>query len=193
MPTTHFKNAFPKTRVIIDCTEILVQMPTSCRSQCVTFSSYNNHSRAKGLLGIAPTGYPCFVFKLYVGRITDKKITHDCGMLDLLEEGDQIIADRGFDIADNLPAGVTLNITAFLNGDEQLTVKDEITIRRIASVRVHVKEQFTNKDLPYFTPSGPINNVARPRQDMYGVLLFNIIFATNYKRLMKDITLYILV
>ncbi len=125
--------------------------------------------------------------------MSDKKITHDCGMLDLLEEGDQIIADRGFDIADNLPAGVTLNITAFLNGDEQLTVKDEIAIRRIASVRVHVKEQFTNKDLPYFTPSGPINNVARPRQDMDGVLLFNLIFATNYKRLMKDITLYILV
>jgi hypothetical protein len=139
MPTTHFKNAFPKTRVIIHCTEILVQMPTSCRSQCVIFSSYNNHSTAKGLLGIAPTGYPCFVSKLYAGRMSDKKITHDCGILDLLEEGDQIMADRGFDIADDLPAGVTLNITAFLSGDEQLTVKDEIATRRIASVRVHVE------------------------------------------------------
>ena len=138
MPTC-FKNAFPKTRVIIDCTEILIEMPTSCRSQCVTFSSYKNHNTAKGLLGIAPTGYPCFVSKLYAGRMSDKKITHDCGILDLLEEGDQIMADRGFDIADDLPAGVTLNIPAFLSGDEQLTVKDEIATRRIASVRVHVE------------------------------------------------------
>ncbi len=72
--------------------------------------------------------------------MSDKKITHDCGILDLLEEGDQIMADRGFDIADDLPAGVTLNIPAFLSGDEQLTVKDEIATRRIAySVRVHVE------------------------------------------------------
>ena len=76
---------------------------------------------------------------LYVGRISDKKITKDCGILDLLEPGDQIMADRGFDIADDLPSGVTLNIPAFLNGNDLLTLEEETSTRKIASARVHVE------------------------------------------------------
>ena len=114
-------------------------MPSSYRSQSVTFSSYKNHNTAKGLLGISPNGYPSFVSSLYVGRISDKKITKDCGILDLLEPGDQIMADRGFDIADDLPSGVTLNIPAFLNGNDLLTLEEETSTRKIASARVHVE------------------------------------------------------
>ena len=134
-----FKDSFPKTRVIIDCTEFFIEMPSSYRSQSVTFSSYKNHNTAKGLLGISPSGYPSFVSSLYVGRVSDKKITKDCGILDLLEPGDQIMADRGFDIADDLPSGVTLNIPAFLNGNDQLTLEEETSTRKIASARVHVE------------------------------------------------------
>ena len=114
-------------------------MPYSYRSQSVTFSSYKNHNTAKGLLGISPSGYPSFVSSLYVGRISDKKITKDCGILDLLEPGDQIMADRGFDIADDLPSGVTLNIPAFLDGNDQLTLEEETSTRKIPSARVHVE------------------------------------------------------
>ena len=39
-----FKDSFPKTRVIIDCTEFFIEMPSSYRSQSVTFSSYKNHN-----------------------------------------------------------------------------------------------------------------------------------------------------
>ena len=35
MPTC-FKQTFPKTRVIIDCTELLIEMPSFCRSQSVS-------------------------------------------------------------------------------------------------------------------------------------------------------------
>ena len=101
-------------------------MPSSYRSQSVTFSSYKNHNTAKGLLGISPSGYPSSVSSLYVRRISDKKITKDCGILDLLEPGDQIMADRGFDIADDLPSGVTLN----------LTLEEETSTMKIASARV---------------------------------------------------------
>ena len=114
-------------------------MPSSYRRQSVTFSSHKNHNTAKGLLGISPSGYPSFVSSLYVGRISDKKITKNCGILDLLEPGDQIMADRGFDIADDLPSGVTLNIPAFLNGNDLLTLEEETSTRKIASARVHVE------------------------------------------------------
>ena len=108
-----FKLTYPKTRVIIDRTEIFIEMPSSCRSQSITFSSYKNRNTAKGLIGISPNGYPSFISSLYTGRNSDKKITHDCGILKLLEPGDELMADRGFDIEADMPDGVSLNIPPF--------------------------------------------------------------------------------
>ena len=67
-----FKQNFPQTRVIIDCTEIMIEMLSPCRSQSGTFSSYKNHNTAKGLLGVSPNGYPSFVSSLYAGRPVTK-------------------------------------------------------------------------------------------------------------------------
>ena len=49
------------------------------------------------------------------------------------------MADRGFDIEDDLPANTTLNIPPFLNGKDQLNLEEEVRTRKIASVRVHVE------------------------------------------------------
>ena len=133
-----FKDEFPKTRVIIDCTEFYIEKPSSYRGQSVHFSNYKNHNTAKGLLGISPSGYPSYVSSLYVGRVSDKKITRGCGILNLLEPGDQVMADRGFDMQGDLPTGVTLNIPAFLNGNDQLTPEETVSTRKIASARIHV-------------------------------------------------------
>jgi hypothetical protein len=76
---------------------------------------------------------------LYAGRTSDKKITKDCGILAILESGDQVMADRGFDIESDLPSGVTQNIPPFLDGKDQLSLEEEIITRKIASVRVHVE------------------------------------------------------
>ena len=134
-----FRDAYPKNRVIIDCTEIYIEMPTSFRSQSATYSSYKNHNTAKGLIGISPAGYPSFISELYAGHTSDKQITKDCGILCMLEPGDDLMADRGFDIEDDMPDGVTLNIPPFLNGAPQLSVSDENETRRIAAVGVHVE------------------------------------------------------
>ena len=134
-----FKEMYPSTRVIIDCTEFFVEMPSSVRSQSVTFSNYKHHNTAKGLIAIAPSGAVAFVSDLYAGRCSDKQITNACGILDLLEEGDTIMADKGFDIASDLPHGVRLNIPPFLRNNSCLSVKDETTTRKIALMRVHVE------------------------------------------------------
>ena len=39
-----FKKMYPSTRVVIDCTEIFIEMPSSFRSQSVTYSSYKHHT-----------------------------------------------------------------------------------------------------------------------------------------------------
>jgi hypothetical protein len=61
----------------------------------VSLQHFQNHYIAKGLLGISPAGYPTFVSELYAGRASDKQVTKDCGILTLLESGDDIMADKG--------------------------------------------------------------------------------------------------
>ena len=106
-------------------------------SQSITFSSYKHHDTAKGLKGIVVI--LSFVSSLYAGRVSDKKFTNDCGILKLLEPGDELMADRGFDTESDIPDGVLLNIPPFLDGQPQLSADDVATTRKIASVRVHVE------------------------------------------------------
>ncbi|XP_028407181.1 uncharacterized protein LOC114529570 [Dendronephthya gigantea] len=83
-----FKESYPNTRVIIDCTEVFLEMPSQPRSQSATFSTYKNHNTGKGLLGISPQGDLTFVSELYAGNTSDKQLTIDFGILKLLEKGD---------------------------------------------------------------------------------------------------------
>ena len=94
------------------------------------FLAYKRSNTARGLIGIAPNTAVTFVSKLYPKH---------CGILQLLEDGDSVRADRGFAILDDLPKGVSLNIPAFMNGKDQLSVEEETDTRRIASLRIHVE------------------------------------------------------
>ena len=59
----------------------------------------------KFLIGIAPNGAVVFVSAGYPGNTSDKQITIASGVLDNLETGDGIMADKGFLIDDLLPDG----------------------------------------------------------------------------------------
>lgn len=135
-----FRDHYPTTRVILDCTEIFIQIPSSFQAQSETYSSYKSHNTAKGLIGITPNGFVSFISSLYGGHISDKKITELWGIIDLLEPGDMVMADRGFDIQHILAAkNVTLNIPPFMRGKAQLSLEEEFETRTIASVRIHVE------------------------------------------------------
>ena len=71
MPTS-CKDMYPTSRVIIDCTEIYIEKPSSVRSQAATYSNYKHYNTAKGLLGIASSGAVSFVADLFVGRTSEK-------------------------------------------------------------------------------------------------------------------------
>jgi hypothetical protein len=79
-----------------------------------TYSAYKHHHTFKGLVGVAPNGVVTCVSDLYAGATSDKKIVQDCGVLDKMQTGDLILADKGFLIQDILPPGVNLNIPPFL-------------------------------------------------------------------------------
>ena len=84
----------------------------------------------KSLVGVDPKGGFMFVSQLYTGSISDKQIVTRSGFLELLsnkkevsevEDGDSIMADKGFDIEEDLKKmGLQLNIPPFLKEKPRL-------------------------------------------------------------------------
>ena len=69
----------------------------------------------------------------------DKYLTQQCGILDLLEPGDVVLADRGFTAEDVAVCGAKLGIPAFTRGKQQLSQKEVETSQRLSTVRIHVE------------------------------------------------------
>ena len=140
-----FRKAYPSTRVVIDCTEVKCAMPSSLLLNSKLFSAYKNHTTLKGLVGISPSGAITFISQLYTGSISYREIVERSGMLDLpFNEGDSMMADKGFTISGILPLGVSLNIPPFLGTSTQMPAEDVVRTQEIARLRIHV-ERAINK------------------------------------------------
>ncbi|KAG1668937.1 Translation initiation factor eIF-2B subunit gamma [Nymphon striatum] len=136
-----FREYYSNTRVILDCTEIFVQRPSSLYLNSEFYSHYKGTTTLKGLVGIMPSGAISFVSSLHLGSISDKAITRLSGILDLLEPGDQVMVDKGFVIKDLLEeVGASLVIPPFLTANRSQFEADEVSMTQsIARLRVHVE------------------------------------------------------
>ena len=135
-----FKELYPNTRVIIDCTEIRTQQPSSLVLNSQLYSHYKGTHTFKCLIGIAPHGAVTFVSSLYTGCMSDVEITKLSGILDLLEPGDDVMADKGFTLKKMLEdRGVTLNIPPFLSSKRQFTPEEVRETEQIAKLRIHIE------------------------------------------------------
>ena len=86
----------------------------------------------KFLIAISPTGAIIFVSKCWGGQVSDKYLTSQSGFLDHLVPGDMVLADRGFDIADELALyGASFAIPPFTRGKDQLSQREvETAVQR---------------------------------------------------------------
>ncbi len=136
-----FKAYFPNVRAIIDCSEIECERPSEVRQRVLTYSSYKGRHTVKFLIAVAPSGEIMFVSSAYGGRTTDTDITVNSGFLELLEEGDLILADKGFPSieTDVNRAGGILVMPPFRRGERQLSEKENQDGYKIAAVRVLVE------------------------------------------------------
>ena len=95
--------------------------------------------------------------------------TKKCGLLDLLEPNDNVMADKGFDIQDiRAPIGVRLNIPPFLAKKKLLTAREVGEKRRIAALCIHV-ERAIGRIRSYRIISNVILSLAHIASDIFRV------------------------
>lgn len=136
-----FRESFgSRTTIIIDCFELKIDRPSNIKARTMTWSQYKHHNTIKFLIGISPQGVISFISDAYVGRSSDKFVTNTCGLLDKLECGDLVLADRGFNIGESIATVHSqLLIPAFTKGKSQLSAYEVESTRKLAHVRIHVE------------------------------------------------------
>ena len=97
--------------VIIDCTELRIQMASSLVRKSQTYSGYKSAITFKGLVGVDSKGGILLVSQLYTGSFSDQETCQRSGFYELLKrkieigelhQGDGIMADKGINIGKEL-------------------------------------------------------------------------------------------
>ena len=131
---------YPRLRCIIDCTELFIQKPLDLQLQAATWSDYKHHNTLKCLVGITPQGLICFLSQLWGGRASDRYIVTHSKFLENLHSGDQVLADRGFSVREELMMrGAELVLPPVTKGKAQFSSNDVVKTKRVANVRIHVE------------------------------------------------------
>lgn len=136
-----------------------------------TFSHYKHHQTIKYLICISSFGSIVFISKGYGGRCSDKYITENCGILDMIKEEDVIMADRGFLIQEQIiKRKAKFIIPSFKNGKQQLQPLEIERNREIASLRIHVERVIGNLRSKFLITSNrqPITTISKKiDEEMY--------------------------
>lgn len=174
-----FLKLYPDCRVIIDCTEFKIQHPSDPDVQQATFSFYKNTNTLKGMVGITPSGAISFISDLWGGSISDKELFLKSGMLAKLENGDLILADRGFIIQKELAKkGCTLITPHYLSNKIQFTCSERTENKCVAHHRVHIERAIGRiKNFKYFEGALPNCSLNSTNKYFY-ILAFFINFST---------------
>ena len=90
---------------------------------------------------MTPNGLINFMSEGYGGRASDVLITKECGFIDAIPEGTEVMTDRGFKHIESLllKKNCTLIRPASVSNTEKSTLQDVVQSRKIACLRIHVE------------------------------------------------------
>ncbi|XP_046629481.1 uncharacterized protein LOC124309686 [Neodiprion virginianus] len=138
-----FHHDYSDTRVIIDCTEFNIEIPANVDHRVYCYSHYKKNFTAKVLIGITPGGFISLKSKVAGGRKSDSQMTIESGLLDLLEDGDVVLADKGFpEIKTFIDASgkkLKMVMPPFLEKKSEFTTQQTQETYSIAKVRIHIE------------------------------------------------------
>lgn len=138
---SYFRSAFKEyIIVIIDCFEIVIERAGNMRALAQSYSTYKHRTTIKYLIGITTTGVIIFISDAFGGRASDKFITMKSALLDNLQDGDVVLADKGFLIESEVEAcGASLKMPSFVRNGNQLHPTEVEESRHTSSIRIHVE------------------------------------------------------
>ena len=166
------------------------ELCTQCRhaqfrraaSQKMTWSSYKHWNTAKLLVGITPTGVVSLIPPLWTGPIRDKEIVKQSGLLNLLQAGNVVMAEKGFLIWDLLAFKKVQLVSPVYCRGPRLSVKGTTHTCCVASLHTH-DERNLLKLKQFRILSGVIPLLMKP---MLERIIFICAALTNlYKRSIK--------
>ena len=140
MPTCFKK--YRNTRVVVDCTEVPVERKTKClKCRMATYSQYKGCHTVKFMVCVSPDGVITHLSKVFGGRVSDKVIFEESGVVEKLEPFvDAVMADKGFMIDAVLGERcIALHRPPFLRRQRQFSKADARCTAELASARVHVE------------------------------------------------------
>ena len=98
-----FLEKYPNNIVIIDATELKIQVPSALQEHSETYRTYKSHTTLKCVLGVDAKGGIMVISEPYESSISDKQIVERSGFLDILrrklivediKKGDLIMGDK---------------------------------------------------------------------------------------------------
>ncbi|KAM7312276.1 uncharacterized protein ISCGN_009181, partial [Ixodes scapularis] len=140
MPAS-FRSKYPNCSLIVDCSEVRIEKPSKVSDRVNCWSNYKSDFTLKFLVGITPSGYITFISDVYGGRASDTYIIANSRLVNLLEPGDMVMADKGFPRVkcDLESKDVTLVMPPFARANEQFTEAEMKETYKVASHRNHVE------------------------------------------------------
>ena len=133
-------------RFVLDCTEYRIQQPCSRKAARTVFSEYKNAHTMKLLAAICPTGAYVGTSKGYPGRISDLEIFTASIFSKIIESGDCIPADKGFDqLAPYITArgGRIVAPVRRFQGVKTYTADERQGNEEQSNLRIHVERHFS--------------------------------------------------
>ncbi|XP_045162255.2 uncharacterized protein LOC123527064 [Mercenaria mercenaria] len=131
----------PDLHSIIDCTELFIETPKDLFLQSQSWSDYKHHNTLKILVACSPNSSIIYVSPAYLGRVSDKALTLDCGYLDKIPSNCMIMADKGFNLSDECADRcITLYVPPGKRGHSQMTSAAVGKTKRIANRRILIEQ-----------------------------------------------------
>ncbi|XP_048759607.2 uncharacterized protein LOC125669203 isoform X2 [Ostrea edulis] len=163
-----YTEEFPNVVMVIDCTEIKIQRPSSllCHTQC--FSEHSSATTLKSLVVCDTRGSVLFVSDLFCSAVSDNDVCIKSGFFQYLKNlmeqgslhpGDSIMADRGFRIEDQLAEmGLKLSVSPFASSVHSTSEANGTLTGKIPAHRTPVERAINQiKHFKIFSRKIPAN------------------------------------
>ena len=132
-----FRKYYLNCGVIIYCSELFIETPSSLYNAAACWSNYKHHHTVRDLVEITPHGTVLYFLDWYGGTATDVFIVRDNDFLQKLQHWNQVTVDRGFNIQDMLAFyQCTFTIPPSKHTNVQMTVTNIQKTSRIENVRI---------------------------------------------------------